>query len=273
MRSLRLLPYAFVGIWVAWFIALLRHGSGDPAFFGNQAASDFARSGAFGDSFGVVASLMTALAAAGAFAAYVGQKEDAKHQQFERKFYSLLDNFQLMVSQIDATVTKPSQEDGLRNELRHIFGDVVANYTGRDAFRIHATMLRLELKPQDFYDSKTVHRKYTAYFCKWVDDLGHYFRTLYQIFKLIEEQCPGDKMYYARIVRAHLSNSEQVLLAYNLIVGEGRHKFVKYAEKFAVLHNIHREGLNKLQKAELRFFERKLPKDVFRFKREQPFTY
>lgn len=93
------------------------------------------------------------------------------------------------------------------------------------------------------------------------------------MYRLIDEDCPNNKQYYSRIVRAQLSNSELCMLAYNCIVGEGRFKFSKLVSKYSVLHNIHREGLDEYSRAELAFFIRKLPAESFRFDPITPITY
>lgn len=107
--------------------------------------------------------------------------------------------------------------------------------------------------------------RYKLFYKDFEDDLGHYFRLLYHLYKMIDEKCPSgeeQKYYYAQLVRAHLSTSELFLLAYNCICGEGRHKFVSLIAKFAVLHNIE-FGNNRFEKAE-ELFIRQLPENAFK---------
>jgi len=78
--------------------------------------------------------------------------------------------------------------------------------------------------------------------------LGHYYRHLYQLIKIIDEfnnddiddkDLHLDKKSYARIVRAQLSSNEQLLLFYNSLshIGEGwlRNNYLK---DYRLLKNI-----------------------------------
>jgi len=237
---------------------------------GGAQALPFQISGAFGDSFGGIASLMATLAAAGALIAFVEQRESNSRQNFESNFFSLLSHFQDIVSQIDVErikTTRIGTSAKTKNETH-----VVRKMEGRDAIRRMLELLRGSLNTTDFKNVKIVCKKYDKFFDKWCDDLGHYFRILYHIFRMIDERCPGDQVYYARLVRAHLSSSEIALLSYNLVCGEGRDKFIKYAEKYALLHNYHRSE-DAFLIAELDFFRRKIGVSAFKFRDLPPVTF
>lgn len=70
--------------------------------------------------------------------------------------------------------------------------------------------------------------------------LGHYFRLLYRIFKVIDEADFGDKtdetdktrQHFAKIVRATLSDDELWLLFYNCASRKGNQKFMPLADKY-----------------------------------------
>lgn len=71
-------------------------------------------------------------------------------------------------------------------------------------------------------------------------NLGHYFRTLYHTFKLIDRSEIEDKRTYTSLVRAQLSQYELALLFYNCIMPiekDGGNKFKPLVEKYGLLEN------------------------------------
>lgn len=72
-----------------------------------------------------------------------------------------------------------------------------------------------------------------------LNDIGHYFRNLYRIFKFIDESdlSEKDKKSLAGLLRAQLSNSELALLFYNgkALIGL---KFKPLLEKYAMFENM-----------------------------------
>ena len=83
-----------------------------------------------------------------------------------------------------------------------------------------------------------------------VGKLDHYFRQLYNIFKMIaedDELTDKEKYEYARIVRSTLSQYELVILFYNCLSSQGIDKFKPLIQDFAVLNNLRRELLAKAE--------------------------
>lgn len=83
-----------------------------------------------------------------------------------------------------------------------------------------------------------------------VGKLDHYFRQLYNIFKMIAEDdglTDKEKYEYARIVRSTLSQYELVILFYNCLSSQGINKFKPLIQDFAVLNNLRRELLAKAE--------------------------
>lgn len=244
--------------------------------------------GSFGDTFGVIASLMATTAAAAALWAFMKQSDDSKKQEFERNFFTLLNNLQIMISEIDVSrhqgvkeLANDLKEQGLTVEQRNLRIRVERPFltkkgviSGRDALRHLLNTLRKSIgDSQKFRDSKFIASSFENFSIRWSDDLGHYFRTCYHLFKMIDEECPGDKQRYARILRAHFSNSETILLAYNCSVGIGRFKFKEYIATYSVLHNIKRGGKMRFYTRELDFFKRHFSEDAFRHDEDIPYVY
>ena len=237
----------------------------------------YSRLGPFGASFGPIGTLMATIAASGAFVAFLNDRRARRLEQFESNFFTLLATFESITSQASVFLGKvgddrkfPFLYEPLSTTANR---KVEREFTGRAGLRVILFALRDHITVDGYRDIKRVSLAYEKEFNKYVDLLGHYFRTLHHIFRLIDERGVSDKDYYARIARANLSNAELCLIAYNCIVGEGRFKFRKLAIKYSLLHNLHRKSLDRHAAAELDFFLRKLPDQAFRFEEFPPITY
>lgn len=115
--------------------------------------------------------------------------------------------------------------------------------------------------------------KYRAIFDEyWSDrrqDLGHYFRFLYNIIRFIDDNDGIDsdhatKEQYIKILRAQLSDYELALL---LVTSIGPHgtKFQKYIKKYRILDNLPDElfitNEHRIIAAEKELFESRNEKD------------
>lgn len=65
--------------------------------------------------------------------------------------------------------------------------------------------------------------------------LGHYFRLLYNVVKLVKNTEGIDKRFYTNLVRAQLSSAEVKLLFYNCLSPWGVERFKPMVEQFALL--------------------------------------
>jgi hypothetical protein len=91
---------------------------------------------------------------------------------------------------------------------------------------------------------------YDLVFSKINIDLGHYYRNLYRIFKIIDEASFDEdkkadfkiKYQYASIVRSQLSDYEIYFLFYNGLSDYGISKFKKLIEKYSLLKIIPRNN-------------------------------
>ncbi len=226
---------AVVVIWLAWTVAILVHASGVNLIgwlgFNPEKTLD---SNEFGDSFGSLSALMATLAAAGVLATLYVQGREQRSQIFENNFYQLLSQFRMTIQEIriDQYDLELFEDGSERSKLAQ-------TYLGRDAFEVMVDELNdavAELwRP---WDLVAIRYTYLALFTKYHSDLSLYFRTSYHIFKTIADKCPDDEYFYARLARAQLSNSELILLGYNCIFGEGRHRYIHYLREYGILNNI-----------------------------------
>ena len=289
MKKGRLSPYFIllvsIFVWGCWAYTVQLAARGEVTSI-KSVVPDLQALGQFGDAFGGLASLMAALAAASALSAFLRQREEIAVQEFERNFFTLLNNLQLIVADIDVKQSNSQElqevyqslEKGdistIQYQVYHAFCPSDVEIKGREAMRALLALLREEIgDPLNFKDSKTIARVYEKFYDQWHDDLAHYFRTCYQIYRMINEDCPTDRHKYARMVRSHLSNSELILIAYNCAVGLGRFKFKSLVEEYSAFHNYHlKQGAIFFEKEEA-FFRRTFSESAFRTDEVARFTY
>jgi hypothetical protein len=180
-----------------------------------------------------------------------GQKEELKaqnltlrQQKFENTFFQLITLFNSIVNSLD-----------LRKRDN---GEIIS--TGRDCFENFYKRFQsysqienskefnekkqfdLNIERKDFGLSNTsIENAIIAYsnlYEKDKSDMSHYFRTIYHIFKFIENSEIKNKKQYSSIARAQLSSYEQILIFYNCLHTNGLKKFKPLIEKYSVFKNI-----------------------------------
>ena len=200
------------------------------------------KSGTFGDSFGALTALFSGLAFAGLLITIFYQREDLgltkeelrltreeiKAQHLETTFFHMLKLQQDIVAAIDL---QRQTNDGGQQETR-----------GRDCFKVFVRRIKRfhdDAKKADSDEEMDtlVHQAYQVLWEKSQSDLGHYFRSLYNVFKYVSEHEFSDKKQYGNIARAQISDFELVILLYNCTSKNGKN-FIKYAEEFAIFDNL-----------------------------------
>lgn len=172
----------------------------------------------FGSSFNALTSLFTALSFAGviisihlqsddlkeAISAFKGQESSLKNQEFDNKFFQMLDFFTRLKENIKTKI------DG-------------ESYSGNDAFKplvkklLDSVDTKLqEDNPQNIND---LFKKEFVDFNNQYEIVKYYFLNLYQILNYINKKSThtDSAKLYTNILRAQLSKNELILLAYNSI--------------------------------------------------------
>lgn len=200
------------------------------------------------------------------YAALIRQKVDTekqlssqKLQQFESTFFNSLS----LLNDIIGDITYPNdfvytRED---SELPMRWGiNQSTEFKGRESFKLFYNKLKDEYRgnlnaqvqevanqTQQLTDAYTIpdekkkdfaSKAYEVFFQKYNSHLGHYFRTLYNIVKFIDEQNPSNAKYYIGLLRAQLSTYEHLLLFYNCISVYAIEKFKPLIIKYSILDNI-----------------------------------
>lgn len=123
-------------------------------------------------------------------------------QQFENKFFSLLNLYQEIIRTFHYEMPTTSEK-----------------FTGKEYFTMHKNDLFLSFIPTNsfFNNRKQANSLYISFYLKNKEALGQYFRTLYRLFKLIEEAKfeQKEKLNYVKIIRGQLSESELFFINYN----------------------------------------------------------
>jgi hypothetical protein len=118
-------------------------------------------------------------------------------------------------------------------------------FSGRDCFGVYHqkfdSIYYKYMKDSDKEDElELIEINYKVFFFNYQSSIGHYFRNLYTIIKLVDAKTIPfvDKKQYTNIVRAQLSSYELSLLFYNCLSSIGRDKFKPLIEKYELLANM-----------------------------------
>ena len=227
-----------------------------PSFL-TRCYDDILEKGAYGDTYGTVNALFTALAFVGVIATIYlqrkelilqrrvleltrdeleGQREQLqiqsgtfKQQRFESTFFQLIsihsDNVSSLFILDDADRAKTKQTGRAclllqRDELSRYISELSKENTDIEN-AINSAFDKL------FENTRRSH-------------LGHYFRQLYHIVKFVDDSEEIEDEYkqrYADFVQAQLNNDELILLAYNGLSKHGNN-FRSLIEKYGLLENL-----------------------------------
>ncbi|WP_037950701.1 MULTISPECIES: putative phage abortive infection protein [unclassified Sulfuricurvum] len=220
-------------------------------------------SGVFGDSFGLLTSLFSGLAFAGLIITIVMQKKELALQREElsltreelsgQKQEMQAQNETLKVQRFENTFFKMLELlEACRNDVFYQSNNV--SYKGRDAIKaLYEKYIKWFLG--DYVSSSFAHTKwmfkedckaeegivqeYNKFYKQYGDELGQYYRTLYNILKLVERaEFLDDKMVYTNLVRAQLSRYELSLLFYNCLSDYGKEKMAPLVKKYKILKHL-----------------------------------
>jgi Putative phage abortive infection protein len=185
--------------------------------------------GTFGDMFGAVNALFSGLAFAGLFFTIKLQQQQNLVQNFESTFFHLLGLFNDIINNMDYKKAKG----------RDCFIEF-------DALVKHLLNSELRASSTSIIHEKIIDDAYIKFNKQTNTELGHYFRTLYNIVKYVHNSHINskNKQFYINILRAQLSNQELLLLFYNSLSMMGKQKFKPLIEEFALLKNMPKDDID-----------------------------
>lgn len=223
-----------LAIFVLWAAVVMASGWG---YNPTGIRWDFTETGQLGDSFGVLSSVMAAIAAYYAFRTYRSAREDVERleqQAAEPSFLNLLERRYDVLDRVrtsEMRISSGRPENVERSGQKAI--DRLANSLRRLVERDGALIV----------SNKYIDIEDAAY------GLPNLYRFTYHIITFAQRQfsllSPSEKMtkddpayQYVRLLRAQMSNEELLLLALNCAFGRGKEKFKPLVERYALLHNM-----------------------------------
>ena len=150
--------------------------------------------------------------------ALVNQNKTLRQQTFEATFFQLL---------------------RLHNDIVTSMEISRLPYKGRACFEYYLVELERTLVTENAMNGLEEFKLfYDIFYRENQANLGHYFRLLYNIIKLIKRTDGIDKKFYTNLVRAQLSSDELMIMFYNCLSSWGHEKFKPLVEEFALLKTI-----------------------------------
>ena len=188
------------------------------------------------------------------------QKEQAltqSRQRFEGTFFQLLSLHQEIVKSIDLYNSRTKRTTKGRDcfkvfydRFKREFDDTVyclinnvekTNIVGIEKEKAMYRDPEKEalIKPK----LKVINSAYLDFYDKNQSEIGHYFRSLYNIAKFIHTSDIEDKCLYSNLLRAQLSVNEMMLIFYNCLSDLGGNKFKPLIEEYSLLKGIPKDLL------------------------------
>ncbi|KLE08116.1 hypothetical protein AF79_09140 [Aliarcobacter butzleri L354] len=184
------------------------------------------------------------------------QSKSLKIQNFENTFFNMISLHNEIVNSSSLSVLKKYFE--LIPETVHSFrlnsiipedrkkyfyriGDLKVNieedkeYNGRKTLYQLFTILNQFIKDYIYSNNNQAIGLYNAFHSEYSQIINHYFRNIYHILKIIEEEDDFDidkKKYYTNILRAQISNYELALIFMNAIYRKEDSKLFPLLVKF-----------------------------------------
>lgn len=186
------------------------------------------------------------------------QSKTLKIQQFESTFFNTFNLLNNITQNISFTYNPPTSgfgfsmnkpEPGFRiytgkNSFEYFYKELKQDYLySTKAFKdnyfaknpnLNYTDITMSLEDQLL----VINHVYEKLFIRYQADLGHYFRTLYNLVKFVDMKQPEDVNYYSRLIRSQLSTFEHLLLFYNCLSTYGKVKFKPFLIKYSMLDNL-----------------------------------
>lgn len=185
------------------------------------------------------------------------QNRTMQRQVFEGSFFAMLGAYQDIVRMLDVRQrgTEVVQQGrgcfgfyygSLRNKYNKVSTDGLSGLTS-GAQNVEERIRRLsdDVEFMQLIDVRggldvSIVYSYVGFFFEHQSSVGHYFRTVYHIYRFIDESSLPweEKQRFARIVRAQLSTYELLLFFYNGLSPYGYKKFWPLANRYEIFQNL-----------------------------------
>jgi len=237
-----LIAVAFLGYWHLWWDR-----------FGTPLSP-----GTAGDMFGALTSLFTGLAFAGVIITMLMQNEDLELQRRElQETREEIKGQKEQLIQQNKFIAKQNFENTffqMLAQFNQLIADIeVESMTGRDALgricRKFRNTIQLHERTHGPINPDIVIKLFEReYDDNYADDLGNYFRVLYNMLEFIarsnlDEDTFGSEAdrVYVNFLRAQLSGSEVTLLFFDALSKHGKEKMRPYVEQYNLIKHLPRD--------------------------------
>ena len=203
--------------------------------------------GAFGDTYGTVNALFTALAFGGLIITILLQRQELKMQRDELRLQRIEMQGQKEQLQAQSDTFEQQRFTATFFDLLRVHNDIIGSFYavesgryvhGRDCLRIKIE--RLPIVYQQI--GRNVESLIESSNNDGIPRLEQFFKQLYNIIKFIDESDSQNKIYYIDLLHSQLDYNELTLLAYNGL-GKGEKDFKALIEKYQLLENLPRNLL------------------------------
>ncbi|RUU25220.1 putative phage abortive infection protein [Mesorhizobium sp. M6A.T.Ce.TU.016.01.1.1] len=215
--------------------------------------------GLFGDMFGAVNSVFSGFAFVGVIYAIFLQRHEISIAKKEIAYTkTILDEQQKQLS-LQNQETKKQAFESTYFQMVRLFTDITNQIDlqkmgksgmmvtkGKDAFPVFLERLRKAYSPleKSLYGGHDFESSYEAFYQEHNTELGHYFRMLYNIVAFIDGAEIENQKFYAKILRAQLSDAEVAILFYNGLSQHGVQKFKPLMERYGLLKNLNERDVS-----------------------------
>jgi len=161
------------------------------------------------------------------------QAQTLKHQSFEKTFFEMLGFHNSIVDSIDLL----NAQNGRVTKGRDTFNV----FYNRFSMIYNRQLQKSKIQEDGHSILKITKLSYSLFWKETENELGHYFRFLFNFFRFIEKSDIKDS-FYPKLLRSQLSNQELLILFYNNITDKGS-PFQKYADMYELFDNLPVERL------------------------------
>lgn len=265
LRSPTTLFSVVLGVWLLWLLI-------DIVIYFSQGAEALAPGGQFGDWFGGVNALFTALAFAAVTWSAFMQREEMRNQQTEMRNQQQEMRAQQQTLELQRQEMERARDISRRQLFESTYFQMLdqcrrANdnlqcaqgrsgiLRGQQAMRMFANSCSNVIEfAQDIEDvgecSSAMGDSFeTDVYEHHASSLGPYFRTLYHLFKFVDAQThlsEAERRSYANIARAQLSADDLLVMALNACSDAGS-GMRPYIERFGLLKHLELRNYDHLQ--------------------------
>lgn len=160
---------------------------------------------------------------------------------FETSFFNLVNIFHTNELSVTLEVRNAINND-LKNKLKgkFVFQRLYKDFEKRfmSHFELRNSSEECLLKSKEAYEK---------FYEKYEYILGHYFRALYNIVVFVDSHEGINKVKYLNILMSNMSNSQLVLLMFNVLSSYGSNKFLPLVIKYDLLDNLNDQGSESLK--------------------------